>query len=338
MAMFQRRQGLLLSANGARQHCCSLRPRSTSCTVAAVPSPLKRYGAVHARAVATRARHRTTLDVFRISRSGTMRQESVSTDELLKGSLLARDIIGLGAGNASRLTSSQQAPSIMPRDDAIIVTLSHLKSVIYHDHVLLFNCHRSPAMVKHSAMLLANFLRQEWDITQGQEQESLSSGSSKSEPLAFELNVLEGLLRDICAKYSQRVLLVQPVVDRVLDELMGEHIAAEQLQHLLALNDGLATTELGVRDIIGCLDDLIKNDEDMLALLLTEHRELAINSSGGEQAVAHRRHDQVELLLESYHRKMSEVYQDIFYLRTRVTSTKELAQVLIVIYDRCSDL
>ena len=70
-----------------------------------------------------------------------------------------------------------------------------------------------------------------------------------------------------------------------------------------------------VRDIITCLREMIENDEDMLALLLTERRAL----QGSNRQVAHRRHEQV---VESYHRKMSEVYQEVFYLRKRVESTK----------------
>ena len=384
------------------------------------------------------------FNVFNFSRNGLYRRETVSVASVLAHSKLhARDVMALGPDQGWR----KQAPSIMPRDGAIVVTVAHLKAIVHHDHVLLFNC--DTASVRHSAKLLSAFLKKEWardvqartrprqphlagdggegvdgssagtdglprrgtaEMTALRRQQwkqhhggagghpgapipvsvprgrrtpltpvaaplsldgggggghgggggggghSGDGGSSTSgtddqgfvpyaqhmtaqvaeeDGLAylklstFELNVLECLLRDVCQLYAQRVSLFQPVVSTVLNELMGESIAHDQLQRLLPLQDGLSTFELAARDAMACLKTLIENDEDMRGLLLTAQLEKATTGRWPRPGLSSNANvtDQVELLLEAYHRQMSEIYSQVFFLRKKVESTKELAQI-----------
>jgi hypothetical protein len=159
--------------------------------------------------------------------------------------------------------------------------------------------------------------------------------------------VLECLLRDVCQLYAQRVSLFAPVVNTVLNELMGESIRHDQLQRLLPLQDGLSTFELAARENMACLKTLIETDEDMQGLLLTA--QLDMQQEQQQQQQQRQQHggggapnnnnnnnnnnyhpnatDAVELLLEAYHRQMSEIYQQVFFMRKKVESTKELAQI-----------
>jgi len=142
-------------------------------------------------------------------------------------------------------------------------------------------------------------------------------------------------------RYAQRVSLFSPVVNTVLNELMGESIRHDQLQRLLPLQDGLSTFELAARENMACLKTLIETDEDMQGLLLTAQLDMQQQQQQQQQQQHgggapnnnndHHYHpnatDAVELLLEAYHRQMSEIYQQVFFMRKKVESTKELAQI-----------
>jgi len=151
----------------------------------------------------------------------------------------------------------------------------------------------------------------------------------EDEDLPFELAVLEGVLRELCASYTRRCQLYEPVVDSTLGKI-SDHFdydsdGSEGLHRLAAFDGALSNFDAEVTAAVGVLRDLLASDEDMLALLTSERQAAA----GEQRSVDPARHEVVELLLESYHRRLTHVAHAVRTLRQRVASSRDLARVNI---------
>jgi hypothetical protein len=194
------------------------------------------------------------------------------------------------------------APSILPRSKAIVLSVSHFRAVIDHEHVLLF--HPEGLGVQLSQKAVARFLHSAM-----LEQQEADEGDR----IPFELLVLEAMLGNMCEKYDQRVQIFRPVVDNILqdltnyDDIANGNLSAADLQKLLPLKDGLESFEQRTKAVLRMLTDLLDNDEDMVGLLMGEKQKRV----GGKVPLY--LHDQVELLLEDIYRQMSGVLQEVTY-------------------------
>jgi len=152
----------------------------------------------------------------------------------------------------------------------------------------------------------------------------------KEDQLPFELAVLEGILREACGGYQRRLRLYEKAVQRSIDKLMdssAEDGFIDDVHRLGALESALlsfaAETEAAVRVLV----DLLASDEDMVNLLVSE-RERERNETNYTINVAER-HDVVELLLESYHRRLAHVGAILNDLKAQLTASRDLAKVAI---------
>ena len=94
--------------------------------------------------------------------------------------------------------------------------------------------------------------------------------------------------------------------------------------------------ELELMEAIDCLDILLKSDEDMLGLLLTERQKLeqdAERDENGEICVQleldPELHAGVELLLEDFSRQLKSSLQEVRYLQKKIQYKQELAAIAL---------
>ena len=127
----------------------------------------------------------------------------------------------------------------------------------------------------------------------------------------FEHVVLEQALNNITSRFSRHIWLTKPALELLLQKIT-ECPSSSMLRRLLAFRKSLGEFELHVNQVKNAVDDLLRNDEDMVALYLTD-------SQGREM----HQHHNVERLLEAYTQDLSEIISEIKSLKSTVDETNQ---------------
>eukprot|EP00611_Tribonema_gayanum_P013124 TRINITY_DN2390_c0_g1_i3.p1 TRINITY_DN2390_c0_g1~~TRINITY_DN2390_c0_g1_i3.p1 ORF type:complete len:379 (-),score=129.66 TRINITY_DN2390_c0_g1_i3:209-1345(-) len=146
------------------------------------------------------------------------------------------------------------------------------------------------------------------------------------QPVPFELAMLEAMLQEYCNSQQRRLRLMRHLVADTLTRATTSSTtlgnARIDFYKMVPINVALKNFELSTAEARRCLTDLLHNDDDMLDLMLTAKHEL-----GPGEMLDETRHQEVELLLENYHRQLSITQNEISKLVQEVQSTQELAGI-----------
>lgn len=220
--------------------------------------------------------------------------EFKKSELIAKYGLLPRDL---------RKIDSSLLPHITVRPSAILVNLLHLRVLIKHDRVLVFDAYGSTDSYTQSVFMydLEGKLRQV---------ENKNNGS-----LPYEFRALEAVLISVTTGLESEFEGVREPVVRVLREL-EEDIDRDKLRYLLVYSKKLGTFEQKARLVRDALDELLESDEDLEDMYLSE------------KAKGIQRHDEdhtdIELLLESYHKVTDEIVQGAENLVSNIRNTEEM--------------
>ena len=91
--------------------------------------------------------------------------------------------------------------------------------------------------------------------------------------------------------------------------------------HLLQLKNGLTSFEVTLRETGGALRDLLETDEDMVEMYLS------LKKSQGASAPESSEHGDVEVILETYLRKVDELENEVEQMVKSITLTEEHIQI-----------
>jgi magnesium transporter len=212
----------------------------------------------------------------------------------LKYGLLPRDL---------RKVDSSTLPHILVRQSVILINLLHLRVLIKADRVLVLDAYGSSDSYMQSLFVydLEGKLRQK---------QSQTAGS-----LPYEFRALEAILISVTAGLEEEFNGVREPVVRVLRAL-EEDIDRDKLRHLLIYSKRLGTFEQKARLVRDAIDDLLEADDDLASMYLTER-------ARGIQREEHD-HQEVEMLLESYHKVCDEIVQASTNLVNGIRNTEEV--------------
>ena len=190
------------------------------------------------------------------------------------------------------------------RPSAILINLLHLRVLIKHNRVLVFDAYGSADSYTQSVFMydLEGKLRQK-------------EGSRQAGGLPYEFRALEAVLISVTSGLEGEFEGVREPVVRVLREL-EEDIDREKLRHLLIFSKKLGTFEQKARLVRDAIDDLLDADDDLAAMYLTE-RARGITREEED-------HTEVEMLLESYHKVCDEIVQVSGNLVSNIRNTEEM--------------
>ncbi|KAK4154847.1 hypothetical protein C8A00DRAFT_42461 [Chaetomidium leptoderma] len=225
--------------------------------------------------------------------------------ELKKSELIAR--YGLLPRDLRKIDSSN-LPHILVRPSAILLNLLHLKVLIKHDRVLLFDVYGSTSSYPQSAFM--------YDL-EGKLQQKQASGVNS---LPYEFRALEAVLMSATSELEADFEAVRDPVIRILSEL-EEDIDREKLRMLLVLSKRVSTFEQKARLVRDAIEELLEADDDLAAMYLTEKTHDLIR---GEDD-----HTEVELLLESYNKICDEVVQEAGNLVSSIRNTEEIIRAIL---------
>lgn len=133
--------------------------------------------------------------------------------------------------------------------------------------------------------------------------------------LPYELRALEAVLISVTTSLEGEFEGVREPVVRVLRAL-EEDIDRDKLQHLLVYSKKLGSFEQKARLVRDAIDDLLEADDDLSAMYLSE-RAKGIEREDDD-------HQEVEMLLESYHKVCDEIVQASGNLVTAIRNTEEV--------------
>jgi magnesium transporter len=189
------------------------------------------------------------------------------------------------------------------RPQAILINLLHLRVLIKADRVLVFDVYGSTDSYAQSLFMydLEGKLRQK---------QAQIAGS-----LPYEFRALEAVLISVTSGLEGEFESVRDPVVRVLRAL-EEDIDRNKLRHLLVYSKKLGSFEQKARLVRDAIEDLLEADDDLIAMYLSE------KAKGTQRA--ENDHQEIEMLLESYHKVCDEIVQASGNLVTGIRNTEEV--------------
>lgn len=219
-----------------------------------------------------------------------------------KYSLLPRDL---------RKIDSSVLPHILVRESAILINLLHIRCLIKHNRVLVFDVFGSTDSHMQSLFM--------YDLEGKLRQKAVAAGGG-GQNLPYEFRALEAVLISVTSGLEGEFEGVREPVVRVLREL-EEDIDRDKLRHLLIYSKKLGTFEQRARLVRDAIEDLLEADDDLAAMYLSE-------KAGGKEREEDN-HEEVELLLESYHKVADEIVQVSSNLVSAIRNTEEIVRAIL---------
>ncbi|ANB13401.1 Mrs2p [Sugiyamaella lignohabitans] len=221
---------------------------------------------------------------------------------LLKHGLLPRDLRKLDTGISSIV------PSILVRQNSILVNLLHIRALVKADMVLLFDAYGSTDSKTQSIFM--------YDL-----EHKLRHGSKTMGGLPYELRALEAIFISVVSALDAEMQVHTMVVNGILAELEDD-IDREKLRHLLIQSKKLSSFFQKATLIRDTIDELLEQDEDLAGLYLTA-------KMNGNPIAHDDDHSEVEMLLESYYKHCDEIVQTVGSLISNIRSTEEIINIIL---------
>ncbi|KAH7304929.1 inner membrane magnesium transporter MRS2 [Stachybotrys elegans] len=227
--------------------------------------------------------------------------EFKKTELIAKYGLLPRDL---------RKIDSSNLPHILVRPSAILLNLLHLKVLIKHDRVLLFDVYGSKTSYPQSAFM--------YDL-QGKLQQKNAPGQGTA-GLPYEFRALEAVLTSVTSELEADFEAVREPVMHILSELEDD-IDRQMLRMLLILSKRVSTFEQKAKLVRDAIEELLEADDDLAAMYLTEKTHDLYRGLDD--------HTEVEMLLESYHKLTDEIVQEAGNLVSGIRNTEEIVRAIL---------
>ncbi|KAK9479507.1 hypothetical protein V1514DRAFT_328115 [Lipomyces japonicus] len=222
-------------------------------------------------------------------------------DLLSKHGLLPRDLRKLDTGTLTAM------PSILVRNNSILINLLHIRALIKADLVILFDAYGTTDSQTQSVFM--------YDL-----EGKLRQGSRAMAGLAYEMRALEAVLISVVTALDAEMKVHTSIVAGILADLEN-HIDREKLRHLLVQSKALAgfiQKSTLVRDAI---NDVLEQDDDLAGMYLTEKLQGTVRKSED--------HAEVEMLLESYYKHCDEIVQAADITMSNVRTTEEIVNIIL---------
>eukprot|EP00835_Amoeboradix_gromovi_P000028 NODE_1_length_95616_cov_0.657642.p28 type:complete len:347 gc:universal NODE_1_length_95616_cov_0.657642:15560-14520(-) len=203
-------------------------------------------------------------------------------------------------------------PSLLVREEAIIISLESIKAVVSHNRMLLFEPQTTLELEKLSQLMfsLENKL------------------SDPTDPLPYEFKILEVMLESYAVDLQEDLKLISTPVEQILDSFQKQNkISRKDLMSLLYHSKELNSFLQKVEPFSRSLSELLENDEDLAELYISEKKIHPDKFS--RLRVGDNNHTEIELLLESYVSRIEEVLQLTAELQKQVATTEGIVNITL---------
>lgn len=201
-------------------------------------------------------------------------------------------------------SSIDVVPSIMIKNQAVLVNLLHIKAIIKRDQVMVFDT-LTPAVAQRLGLFM-------YDLEMKLKLPAVASGN-----IPYELRALESILINVMSYLESELRLMKATCLQILAEL-EDQVDRNRLQELLIRLKSLQSfyqRALLIRDV---LEDLLDNDEDLAGMYLS-------NAPGAQPS----NFEEVEMILESYYNQSDEIVQQTGSLINDIKATEEIVNIIL---------
>ncbi|KAK9248646.1 hypothetical protein V1506DRAFT_483264 [Lipomyces tetrasporus] len=251
---------------------------------------------------ATTAGNLVRCTVFDLEGNVTVVSGEFKKSELLsKHGLLPRDLRKLDTGSYTTM------PSILVRNNSILINLLHIRALIKADMVLLFDAYGSTDSQTQSVFM--------YDL-----EGKLRQGSKAMGGLPYEMRALEAILISVVTALDAEMKIHTTIVTGILADLEN-NIDREKLRHLLVQSKALAQFLQKATLVRDAINEVLEQDDDLAGMYLSEK----LNGI----ARPHDQHSEVEMLLESYYKHCDEIVQAANITMSNVRTTEEIVNIIL---------
>lgn len=207
-------------------------------------------------------------------------------------------------------------PSIVIRDNCILVNLLHIKALVEANKVMIFDTSNPSA-----ASRLGLFV---YDL------EAKLKTPSSGWIQQYEHRALESILINVMTCLETELHHHLSVCGLILAEL-EDQIDRDKLRDLLIKSKALTTFYQKALLIKNVLDELLENDDDLSGMYLTETLESEERRKRPGTPLLEERTDygEVEMLLEAYYKQCDEFVQQAESLINDIKSTEEIVNIIL---------
>jgi hypothetical protein len=285
------------------------------------------------------------MKVLVLRNDGSQKELCLSPKDLKnKYNIYYRDItslgVSLGGSPQLKLKYNRRSSTLLsPRESCVVVSIGNIKAILLSSSVIIFD---------HDTPVVKSWLNQ-YSFQRYNPQET------------FELFILEDLLINVCNNFDRRLLLYHALLRNLEAEKTAVQsttteatarakqyptipmlfrdfkslFESESLQDpdediiykLSPLIELLNSFEIEIRECRERLHELLKNDEELAQVLLTERQRAAENGVHFDTT----KHESIELLLENYALHMSQVINDVIHLENKVQNQKDVSDLTMKI-------
>lgn len=226
-------------------------------------------------------------EVIEVKSDGTMSTKRINRRQLLKSSgLRPRDIRSVDPS----LWLTNSVPSLLVREQAILLNFGSLRAIAMHEHVLVFDYNRKGGKA---------FLR---SLLPRLNPKNINGGPAMS----FQLEVVEAALLSRVQRYEKRLMYLEPRVADLL-EVLPNRMTADVLEELRISKQTLV--ELGSR--AGALKQMLLDlleDPHEIRRICVMGRDCTVRKGNDdmecsvtlEKEIAEEEEEEIEMLLENY--------------------------------------
>ncbi|XP_040378541.1 magnesium transporter MRS2-A, chloroplastic [Oryza brachyantha] len=234
-------------------------------------------------------------EVIEVKSNGRMSTKKISRRQLLKSSgLRLRDTRSVDPS----LWLMNSMPSLLVREQAILVNLGSLRAIAMHERVLIFN-YNSPGGKAFLDSLLPRL-----------NPRNINGGPA----MPFQLEVVEAALLSRIQRLEQRLMHIEPRVGALL-EVLPNRLTADVLEQLRLSKQALV--ELGSRagDLKQMLIDLLDDPHEIRRICIMGRNCTLDRLSDDmqcsvplEKQIAEEEEEEIEMLLENYLQRCESIH------------------------------
>jgi hypothetical protein len=204
---------------------------------------------------------------IKMSQTEIMAQTTLSPRDLVSLRLTSKKERKLDWIGNTLMQQMRHPPTIMARNNFILLSLGPVRAVAERNAVYVFDVHNKAA--SSFTKYLSGIYQRRSDRIKNMTNSDIHENRNE-EPT--ELVFLETVLADAVDSFTSRKRIFEPIVNNLLLRIStDEDFSDANLVHQMApLMEQLKSFEIFVTQAYDCLTELLNDDEAMLQLLLTE--------------------------------------------------------------------
>ncbi|KAF9653724.1 Mg2+ transporter protein cora-like protein [Thelephora ganbajun] len=195
-------------------------------------------------------------------------------------------------------------PTLLVRQEAILVNMLHIRALVKSDVVLLFDTYGSVNSKLQSSFLyhLEHNLK------------------AKGTGLPYEFRALESILLSVLSALDTEMAFLRELVGNLLAEL-DDDIDRDKFMRLLHRSRKLTSFQNRAKLVQEALEEVLEQDEDLVAMYLTDKK------NGIQRKPSD--HQELEVLLESFAKQVEEIVNETETTQSNIQSTQEIVELIL---------